>query len=216
MCEYYNIRADSIEKRYSELRRIMEENIKKRSQKEALMKQLKEVQEEKTKFRLTFQSIERELEKLFQSVGAASEEEYRKIGMLKKEREKIETELNWIEGQLRTKGLLTSSDMNDYQNERALKERETFLEEKEEELEKMEDSIRKKLAETEIEIRKIELSGLYSELKYSFEMKRSVAKKLAKKWAAMAVAREMLKHTTNYVRNEKCRSCCIKWNIFSE
>lgn len=214
LCEYYNIRADSIEKRYSELRRIMEENIKKRSQKEALMKQLKEVQEEKTKFRLTFQSIERELEKLFQSAGAASEEEYRKIGMLKKEKEKIETELNWIEGQLRTKGLLTSSDMNDYQNERALKERETFLEEKEEELEKMKDSIRKKLAETEIEIRKIELSGLYSELKYSFEMKRSAAKKLAKKWAAMAVAREMLKHTTNYVRNEKMPKLLHKMEYF--
>lgn len=203
LCEVYELSANTLEEKYTELRKTIEEEKQKRSQLDACMKQLAEIEEEKKGISALYESLLKEKDQLLRLANASDDDAFRNKGKMHQKREEAVQELHFIEEQLALKESLTSHDMTMYHDEKNLKEKETRLAEKIEQIEKQEDVIRKKLAEVEVEIKDLEKSGVYSNIKYSFEWKRSQAKDVARRWAVLAVAKEMLNNAVEYHRKEK-------------
>lgn len=141
--------------------------------------------------------LKQEVEKLLNRADVETEEAFRKKAALIEKRLELEKQLRWIEGQIEAKG--TFSVKHPLEVEHLYRE-ESKLEATLQDDQQREEKWQKRLAEINVQLKQIEDSGTYSELKYQFEMKRSQVKEMAKKWAIYAVSEDLLSKTVEYHR----------------
>ncbi|MGG3799321.1 AAA family ATPase [Metabacillus fastidiosus] len=143
-----------------------------------------------------------EEERLVERAKCNDSDEFKKLGKIAEHREQLLKQKSWIEKQLLMENYI---DINNF----VLNEEAFTLEKIEEIKQKLETSvleeknILKQLSKLIVQIEEIERSGTYSELRYAIEQDRTIVKDLAKQWAVLTLAKDLLAITVESHRKNK-------------
>lgn len=198
------------------------------------MQLLEEVEKEKEKARQlenlkdkeydTQQSIEKleeeilfyhtERQKLFEAAGTDEEEAFREKALLHSQWESLQKRKEDV----KEKMLLIVKNDDNVEKELMLKSPQFLEQMKEKELmynqrrslEEQEGELRKSLAKVVIQKSQLEQNGTYSTLVHQFELKKAALSQLAKKWAKLSIAKDVLARTKNYYQHVRLPSVIKK------
>ncbi|WP_243291466.1 AAA family ATPase [Bacillus sp. FJAT-47783] len=195
--EKYKIKRDNLERTIHKLNQTLERLVQTKTA-------LERVTEEWGDVHTLYEQLHHELGELLNKANVHSVEQFReKIAALEK-RIELEKQLQWIQSQIQSKGFLSSTELKELpESKEDLLVEETALEASLAEVMEKEETCQKRLAEVQIHLEKIEESGVYSELRYEYAMKKSRAKQIAKKWAIHTVAQDLLRKTVEHHRKHR-------------
>lgn len=149
-----------------------------------------------------YDPIHSEVKRLLKEANVDSVEVFIQKANRALEKKELLKRLQWINDQLQVKGISIADNENLIGN-RNLELEESQLEETYKQLEEKENKAREELASIRTQIKAIEQSGLYSQLKHEWEMSRTHAKEVARKWAVYAVSQDLLRKTIEYHREHR-------------
>jgi len=147
---------------------------------------------------------EQEIHQLLQEANVKSIEHFYEQAKIYEEKEKMETSLKKTEQQLYF--LFAEEEWKQWLaeplEEQSLKWEYEESSEKQEELEKEIETNQKELAQIQAEMASLEMSDTYSALMQQHEMEKETLEKMAKDWAVLKTAKEMLLQTKRHYRNK--------------
>ncbi|MBM6617683.1 ATP-binding protein [Bacillus suaedaesalsae] len=175
-------------------------------------RQLESLKEKETEIQRVLETIEKEinyykgeLDKLYEAAGVEEEEEFREHAQLHSQ---------WLSLQARKDAINEKIKLivkNDEQLEKELSlQYAQLLEQLEErdlhrkqykEYEEKEEELRKLLAKIVVQKNQLEQSGTYSEFVHQYETMKTEFTRLTKKWAKLAIARDLIIQTKHYYQH---------------
>ncbi|WP_226670073.1 ATP-binding protein [Metabacillus litoralis] len=146
--------------------------------------------------------LTKQKEELIKSSTCETEDEFRKLAKIHKEREELLKQKLWIEKQL-----ATERDMKiEFIQVNSSNELEADLIEVEKELDKLEKNekeTQQRYSEIVVKIKEIEQNGTYSRQRHSFENDKATIREKASQWIVGVLANDLLKKTIERHREEK-------------
>ncbi|KAA0547517.1 AAA family ATPase [Bacillus sp. BGMRC 2118] len=192
----------------------VEKEKEKERQLEALKEKEADIQHNLALIRQEVTYYHTELKKLFDAANTDGEEAYRRKANLHSE---------WVNFQTRKEAIMDKIKLilnNDEQLENELElQQDLFrkqLEEREslakqyKEYEDKEEELRKLLAEVVVQKTQLEQSGTYSQLVHQFEVMKTEFTNLARKWAKLSIAKDLITKTKHYYQHVRLPSVMKK------
>lgn len=194
------------------------EEVEKEKEKARQLESLKEkeydIQQSIEKLEEEIHFHHKERQKLFEAAGTDEEEAFR---------EKATLHSQWLSLQKRKEDvkekmlLIVKNDDNVEQELiqkspqflQQLKEKE-FMNNQRRLIEEQEEELRKSLAKVVIQKSQLEQNGTYSTLVHQLELKKAALSQLAKKWAKLSIAKDVLARTKNYYQHVRLPSVIKK------
>ncbi|MFC0272072.1 AAA family ATPase [Metabacillus herbersteinensis] len=195
----FNLREVTVEEVVLTATKTLEKEQEKQARKIQYEERLSELNEEIVLLEDKISFFQKERVWLFQKARTNNEEEFLYRAKAYQESEEIKKQLNWIEKKLKVESgfKIDEKFLND----------DMFLETERKELEKEleglrieEKDLQKQSSTVSVQLSELAQSGTYSQLRHSYEQNRSEVKEVAKKWAVLAIAKDLLLKTIEFHR----------------